>query len=85
MIEALDGLMLNFEGVVEEVLIHRGLYFSHSELFRVILMNNLRVSAFMVLLGFIPLIVLPAGSSVISTMSVSNFCYCIEITLALLQ
>ncbi|WP_350344347.1 stage II sporulation protein M [Proteinivorax tanatarense] len=65
MLEFFNDLMLHFEsmGVGEQT--------THSELFTIVLFNNLRVSAFMIILGFIPVIVLPSLSGVATTMSVS--------------
>ncbi|WP_353892710.1 stage II sporulation protein M [Proteinivorax hydrogeniformans] len=65
LIEITDELFMHFEelGVNPNT--------SHSDLFLIVLVNNLRVSAFMVLLGFIPIIVLPAVSGVVTSISVS--------------
>ena len=65
LIEITDELFMHFEelGVNPNT--------SHSELFLIVLVNNLRVSGFMVLLGFIPIIVLPAISGVVTSISVS--------------
>lgn len=44
---------------------------THTEMFWVIFMNNIRAAAIMILLGLVPVIFLPAMSAIITIMSVS--------------